>query len=115
MDSLNSTAIRVRWKPVPKQLSNGNIRGYQVAYVKSDVPTSQTTIVSTYEGELSEIEENQILVNLLVILQSLTTISLRAVSHNQYYVLGCNEQSIIFVKKGYLAILDQWFSTFLKW
>ena len=63
VESLNSTSIRVRWSPVPRPLSNGNIRGYQVAYVVSDVPISRTHIISTYEGELSKVRENQILVS----------------------------------------------------
>ena len=62
-EALNTSAIRVRWRPLAVHLSNGNVRGYQVAYVVRDLPGAKTVFVNAYDGELGNLPRDQILVS----------------------------------------------------
>ena len=62
-EALNATAILVRWRPITAHLSNGNVLGYQIAYVISDSLAPRSEIVNAYEGELQKLPIGQILVS----------------------------------------------------
>uniref|UniRef100_H2YZU5 protein-tyrosine-phosphatase n=1 Tax=Ciona savignyi TaxID=51511 RepID=H2YZU5_CIOSA len=56
LQALNSSAVRVRWSPLPTHHRNGDIRGYQIAYAISDVITGRTLFRTVYnEGRRENI------------------------------------------------------------
>uniref|UniRef100_H2YZV0 protein-tyrosine-phosphatase n=1 Tax=Ciona savignyi TaxID=51511 RepID=H2YZV0_CIOSA len=61
LQALNSSAVRVRWSPLPTHHRNGDIRGYQIAYAISDVITGRTLFRTVYnEGRRENILESTI-------------------------------------------------------
>ena len=58
-EALNSSSIQVRWQALAAHLSNGNVLGYQIAYVISDSRTARSEIVTAYEGEMRNLPSSR--------------------------------------------------------